>query len=155
VLQRLGARLASRRTRSRYAASSLPLGPDGKGEQAPLLPAIAWPQHKSERLTASARCERGVPYEDRDGCSSGPTTSVAGSYIRPPVSDALDRLREVVAVQDGRSHVGPARRLRIGGLILQVEDEELSATARRLVAALPAEDLAAIVTDWLEAQIAS
>jgi hypothetical protein len=71
------------------------------------------------------------------------------------VSDALDRLREVVAVQDGRSHVGPARRLRIGGLILQVEDEELSATARRLVAALPAEDLAAIVTDWLEAQIAS
>lgn len=79
----------------------------------------------------------------------------AGSYTRPPVSDALDRLREVVAVQDERSHVGPTERLRIGGLILQVEDEELSATAHRLVAALPADDLAAIVTDWLEAQVAT
>jgi hypothetical protein len=69
------------------------------------------------------------------------------------VSDALDRLRDVVAVQDERSHVDAAARLRIGGLILQVENEELNATARRLVAALPADDLAAIVTDWLDAQI--
>jgi hypothetical protein len=37
---------------------------------------------------------------------------------------------------------------------LQVESEELNATARRLVAALPADDLAAIVTDWLDARIA-
>jgi hypothetical protein len=37
---------------------------------------------------------------------------------------------------------------------LQVENEELNATARRLVAALPADDLAAIVTDWLDARIA-
>jgi hypothetical protein len=70
------------------------------------------------------------------------------------VSDALDRLRDVVDVQDERSHVDAAARLRIGGLILQVENEELNATARRLVAALPADDLAAIVTDWLDAHIA-
>jgi hypothetical protein len=70
------------------------------------------------------------------------------------VSDALDRLRDVVAVRDERSHVDPAARLRIGGLILQIENEELNATARRLVAALPIDDLAAIVTDWLDAQIA-
>lgn len=70
------------------------------------------------------------------------------------MSDALELLRDVVAVQDERSHVDAAARLRIGGLILQVEHEELNATARRLVAALPAEDLAAIVTDWLDARIA-
>jgi hypothetical protein len=70
------------------------------------------------------------------------------------VSDALERLRDVVAVRDEHSHVDAAARLRIGGLILQVDNEELDATARRLVAALPAEDLAAIVTDWLDAQIA-
>jgi hypothetical protein len=56
-------------------------------------------------------------------------------------------LRDVVAVQDEHSHVDAAARLRIGGLILQVENEELDATARRLVAALPADDLAAIVAD--------
>lgn len=69
------------------------------------------------------------------------------------MSDALDRLRDVVAVQDERSHVDAATRLRIGGLILQVENEELDATARRLVAALSAEELSAIVADWLDAQI--
>jgi hypothetical protein len=69
------------------------------------------------------------------------------------VSDALDRLRDVVAVQDERSHVDAATRLRIGGLILQVENEELDTTARRLVAALSAEELSAIVADWLDAQI--
>jgi carbon monoxide dehydrogenase subunit G len=71
------------------------------------------------------------------------------------VSDALERLRDVVAVPQGEhSQVDAAARLRIGGLILQVENEELDATARRLVAALPADDLAAIVADWLGAQIA-
>jgi hypothetical protein len=70
------------------------------------------------------------------------------------VSDALERLRDVLAVQDEHSHVDAAARLRIGGLILQVENEELATTARRLVAALPADDLAAIVADWLDAQIA-
>jgi hypothetical protein len=69
--------------------------------------------------------------------------------------DALERLRDIVAVQDERSHVDAAARLRIGGLILQVENEKLDATARRLVATLPADDLAAIVVDWLDAQIAS
>jgi hypothetical protein len=70
------------------------------------------------------------------------------------MSDALDRLRDVVAVQDERSHVDAAARLRIGGLILLVENEKLDATAQRLVAALSAEHLAAIVADWLDAQIA-
>ena len=69
--------------------------------------------------------------------------------------DALERLRDIVAVQDERSHVDAAARLRIGGLILQVDSEKLDATARRLVATLPADDLAAIVADWLDAQIAS
>ena len=69
--------------------------------------------------------------------------------------DALERLRDIVAVQDERSHVDAAARLRIGGLILQVESEKLDATARRLVATLPADDLAAIVADWLDAQIAN
>jgi hypothetical protein len=70
------------------------------------------------------------------------------------MSDALDRLRDVIAVQDERSHVDAAARLRIGGLILLVENEKLDATAQRLVAGLSAEDLAAIVADWLDAQIA-
>ena len=47
-----------------------------------------------------------------------------------------------------------ATRLRIGGLLLQVEGEKLEATAHRLAADLPADDLAAIVADWLDAQIA-
>jgi len=69
--------------------------------------------------------------------------------------DALERLRDIVAVQDERSHVDAAARLRIGGLLLQIENERLDATARRLVATLPADDLAAIVADWLDAQIAN
>lgn len=68
------------------------------------------------------------------------------------MSDALDLLRDVVAVHDERSHVDAAARLRIGGLLMQVENEQLNATARQLVAALPADDLAAIVADWLDAQ---
>jgi hypothetical protein len=84
-----------------------------------------------------------------------PATSAASSDTHPAVSDALDRLRAVVAVQDERSYVDAAARLRIGGLILQVENEKLNATARRLVADLPADDLAAIVTDWLDAEIAT
>lgn len=71
------------------------------------------------------------------------------------MSDALERLRVVVAVQDERSHVDAATRLRIGGLILQVEGEKLEATAHRLAADLPADDLAAIIADWLDAQIAT
>ena len=68
--------------------------------------------------------------------------------------DAFERLRDVVAAQDERSRVDAAARLRIGGVILQVENEELDAMARRLVATLPADDLAAITADWLDAQIA-
>ena len=67
--------------------------------------------------------------------------------------DALERLRDVIEVQDERS-VDAAARLRIGRVILQVDNEELDATARRLVAALPADDLAAIVADWPDAQTA-
>jgi hypothetical protein len=69
--------------------------------------------------------------------------------------DALERLRDILAVQDELSHVDAATRLRIGGLILQVENEKLDATARRLVATLPADNLAAIVADWLDAQAAN
>jgi hypothetical protein len=65
-----------------------------------------------------------------------------------------DRPRAVVAVQHERSHLDAAARLRIGGLILQVENEEPNPTARHLVAALPADDSAAIVADWLDAHIA-
>jgi hypothetical protein len=70
------------------------------------------------------------------------------------VRDALEHLWDVVVVQDERSHVDAAARPRIGGVILQVENEELDATARRLVATLPADDLAAIAADWLDAQTA-
>jgi hypothetical protein len=43
---------------------------------------------------------------------------------------------------------------RIGEIIFEVEKEELAETARRVVEQLPAEAVAKLVADWLEAQTA-
>jgi len=69
----------------------------------------------------------GFSEDEKAGCSAS-ATSAANSY-RPAVSDALERLRDIVAVQDEQSHVDVVSRLRIGGLILQIENEKL--TGRR------------------------
>jgi hypothetical protein len=66
----------------------------------------------------------------------------------------MQRLRDLVALQDEHSHVDAALRQRIGEIILEVENEELAETARRLVERLSAEELARLVADWLEAQTA-
>jgi hypothetical protein len=66
--------------------------------------------------------------------------------------DPLQRLRDLVAIQNEHSHVDAALRQRIGEIILEVENEELAETARRLVERLSAEELAQLVADWLEGQ---
>ena len=72
-----------------------------------------------------------------------------------PVPDPLANLRDPVAVQDEHSHVDRETRIRIGELILaQGEAAGLDATARALAAQLSTDELAAIVADWLDAQIA-
>ena len=48
----------------------------------------------------------------------------------------MQRLRDLVAVQDEHSHVHTALRQRIGEIILEVENEELTETARRVVGSL-------------------
>jgi hypothetical protein len=60
-----------------------------------------------------------------------------------------------VALQDEHSHVDAAARERIADVVLTAGGfEELQATAQRIVEQLPPADLAAIVADWLEQQIA-
>jgi methyl coenzyme M reductase subunit D len=72
-----------------------------------------------------------------------------------PVSgDPLRDLRDAVALQDEHSHVDVAVRRRIGEIILEIENEELVETARRLVEELPPEDVDQLVADWLDAQTA-
>lgn len=73
-----------------------------------------------------------------------------------PAPWAIEALRDLVAVQDEHSHVGAEQRRRIGELVLSAENprESLEETALRLALELQAGDLAAIVADWLEVQIA-
>jgi hypothetical protein len=68
-------------------------------------------------------------------------------------ADGLDCL-DAVGFQDEHSHVDVAVRRRIGEIILEIENEELTETARRLVEQLPPEDVAQLVADWLDAQTA-
>jgi hypothetical protein len=69
-------------------------------------------------------------------------------------ADPLQRLRDLVALQDEHSHVDGALRQRISEVILEVENEELVETAQRLVERLSAEELTKLVADWLESQAA-
>jgi hypothetical protein len=55
--------------------------------------------------------------------------------------DPLQHLRDVLAVQDEHSHVDAAVRQRIGAIILEVENEELPETARRMVERLSRKSL--------------
>jgi hypothetical protein len=68
--------------------------------------------------------------------------------------DPLQGLRELVAIQNEHSHVDAALRHRIGEIILEVDNEELAETARRLVERMSADELEQLVADWLEAQTA-
>jgi hypothetical protein len=69
--------------------------------------------------------------------------------------DPIVRLLDAVAVQDEHSHVDAALRQRLGELIVPAaERETLEETARRLAHTLKRDELAAIVADWLEAQVA-
>jgi hypothetical protein len=71
------------------------------------------------------------------------------------VDDPLTRLRDAVAIQDERSHVGRRTRDAVAEVILEVQrPEEVEETALRVVRALDHEALAQITADWLEAQIA-
>jgi hypothetical protein len=72
----------------------------------------------------------------------------------PRQRDPLRDLRDAVGFQDEHSHVDVAVRRRIGEIILEIENEELTETARRLVEQLPPEDVAQLVADWLDAQTA-
>jgi hypothetical protein len=64
----------------------------------------------------------------------------------------IDRLRDSVARQDEYSHVDAAVRQRIPEVVLEVENEPLEETARRIVERLSADELAQLVADWLEAR---
>jgi hypothetical protein len=68
--------------------------------------------------------------------------------------DPLRDLRDAVALQDEHSHVDVAVRRRIGEIVLEIDNEELTETARRLVEQLPREDVEQLVADWLDAQTA-
>jgi len=66
--------------------------------------------------------------------------------------DAIERLRDTFASRTS-AHTSMRGRACESAGWSEVENEELDATARRLVGALPADDLAAIVAEWLDAQI--
>jgi hypothetical protein len=70
------------------------------------------------------------------------------------VEEPLERLRDEVARQDEHSHVDAAVRERIAEVVLEVENERLAETARRLVERLSAEELEQLVADWLDARTA-
>jgi len=80
--------------------------------------------------------------------------STAASVAHVPEQDPVEHLRDVVAVEREHSHVDGETRERVCELILEVDREELANTASRIVAALPPDQLASIVADWLEAQTA-
>jgi hypothetical protein len=70
------------------------------------------------------------------------------------VDDRLRELADEIARQDEHSHLTVDGRRRIADVILDVERTSLEETARQLVERLPAEDLRAIVADWLDSRIA-
>jgi hypothetical protein len=70
------------------------------------------------------------------------------------VEERLKRLRDEVARQDEHSHVDAAVRDRIAELVLEIENESLEETARRIVERLSTEELAQLVADWLDGRTA-
>jgi hypothetical protein len=69
--------------------------------------------------------------------------------------DPLERLADRIAVQDEHSHADDSVRKHVREVILdQEEREELTDTALRIAQALSEQELAAIVADWLDVQIA-
>jgi hypothetical protein len=70
------------------------------------------------------------------------------------VEQPLEDLRDEVARQDEHSHADAAVRRRLADFVLEVENEPLDETARRIVERLSPEELAQLVADWLEAQTA-
>jgi hypothetical protein len=60
---------------------------------------------------------------------------------------------DLVAIQDEYSHVDAATARRIGEVVVRRQKEPLVATAGRLVSELAADDLTAIVADWLKARV--
>jgi hypothetical protein len=85
----------------------------------------------------------------------------ASSSRQPPLrltrqwaATGFQDLRDAVALEDEHSHVDVAVRRRIGEIILEIENEELTETGRRLVERLGPQDLAQLVADWLDTQTA-
>jgi hypothetical protein len=70
------------------------------------------------------------------------------------MEEPLERLRDEVARQDEHSHVDAVVREQIAEVVLEVENEPLEETARRIVERLSAQELAQLVADWLDAQTA-
>jgi hypothetical protein len=71
------------------------------------------------------------------------------------MDDPVERLRDSLALQDEHSYVDAAVREHIGALILSGDhDEDLLLTAQRIVEGLPSGQLAQLVADWLDAQLA-
>jgi hypothetical protein len=79
---------------------------------------------------------------------------VFGSVTIAIVEEPLERLRDEVARQDEHSHVDPSVRWRIAEVVLEIENEPLEETARRIVEGLSPEELAQLVADWLDARTA-
>jgi hypothetical protein len=96
--------------------------------------------HQRQRETSGVSCDPRLAYPPIDSDSE---------------SVPLARLLDQVALQDAHSHADVEARERIADAILAAGGfEELEATAQRLVEQLPPADLAAIVADWLDEQIA-
>ena len=88
-----------------------------------------------------------------------------GLSSRPPVlsccrnaghegEQQIASLRDRVGVQDEHSHVDAENSPRIAELVSTTENEPFAQTARRLSEQLQPQDVAAIVMDWLEVQVA-
>jgi hypothetical protein len=71
------------------------------------------------------------------------------------MDDQIERIRDLIALQDECAHVNRDLRERIGAAILADEaNEDVLETAHRIIASLPKEDLAPIVADWLDSRTA-
>jgi hypothetical protein len=69
--------------------------------------------------------------------------------------DPIERLRDIIAMQDEHSHVGPAARERIRAIIIDAgENADALVVGRLIVERLERDELAQLVADWVEAQAA-
>jgi hypothetical protein len=69
-------------------------------------------------------------------------------------SDPLEQLADQIAVQDERSHVDELVRLRIRDIVLERDREELIETATGITQRLSVNELASIVADLRDGQVA-